>query len=175
MLFRSVSGPVPLDAPGSVKLIKVKTAEEMKKEIMREALSCSVVVMAAAVADFTPRKVSGEKIKKEGKKSLTLELSPTVDILKELVKQKIPEQIIVGFAAETEDLKGQARAKIKEKQVDLLIANDVSREDSGFDSDFNRAVILYRDGREVELDLMSKMDLAVFIWEAIVELSQRRL
>ncbi len=165
-----ISGPTNLEDPQNVELIKVNTAEEMRNEVLARAAGFSVIIMAAAVADFTPLKMAKEKIKKEGRESLTLELAPTVDILKELGGAKGPGQLVVGFAAETASLLERARAKLAEKNVDLLVANDVSGKDTGFNSDNNRATILYGDGRVRELDLMPKRDLAVHIWGAVEEL-----
>jgi phosphopantothenoylcysteine decarboxylase/phosphopantothenate--cysteine ligase len=138
--------------------------------VMEKVSGCAAVVMAAAVADFTPHEMSEQKVKRKGKDSMILELKATADILKELEKHKETGQIMVGFAAETADLRDKAKAKLNEKKVDLLIANDVSREDSGFDSDFNRAILLFKDGREMELDLMPKRELARCIWDAVLGL-----
>lgn len=165
-----VSGPTYLEAPEGVDLVGVESAEEMRREVEKRAPSCRVVVMAAAVADFTPRKESGQKIKKEGREGLTLELVPTADILKELGEGKPPGQLLVGFAAETEELRENAKAKMAEKNVDLMVANDVSAPGSGFDSDYNRAVLIYRDGKEEELDLMPKREMAARIWRAVAQL-----
>jgi phosphopantothenoylcysteine decarboxylase/phosphopantothenate--cysteine ligase len=165
-----ISGPTQLREPPGVETVHVNTADEMRHEVVRRAPGCSIVVMAAAVADFTPRRRSGDKIKKENRDSLTLELVPTTDILKELCAKRKKGQVIVGFAAETGELHSNARAKLKGKKVDMLVANDVSEKDTGFDSDFNRALILYADGREIELDTMPKKDLALRIWIASVEL-----
>lgn len=167
-----VSGPTYLEVPRKVELVRVGTAEEMRGEVIGRAPGCSVVVMAAAVADFAPGRMSEEKIKKEGRDGLTLELIPTADILKELGKGKKPGQVLVGFAAETGGLKERARAKLVEKGLDLVVANDVSAEGAGFDSDYNQAVMIYGDGREIELDLMPKRDLARRIWDAVIELLQ---
>jgi phosphopantothenoylcysteine decarboxylase / phosphopantothenate---cysteine ligase len=169
-----VSGPTNLEDPPGVELVKVSTAEEMRREVMARAPDCCVVIMAAAVADFTPRKIAAEKIKKEGRESLTLELAPTVDILKELGEAKRQGQLVVGFAAETASLLDRARAKMADKNLDLLVANDVSGTDTGFDSDNNRAAILYGDGTVKELDLMPKRDLAEHIWGAVRELLDGR-
>lgn len=165
-----VSGHTYLDEPRGVELVEVNTAEEMKGEVMARATDCSIVVMAAAVADFTPRLANEEKIKKEDKDSLVLELVPTIDILKELGKRKKQGQVLIGFAAETGQLGERARDKLVSKNVDILVANNVSERGAGFDSDYNRALILFRDGRETQLDLMPKRDLARHIWEAAIEL-----
>jgi phosphopantothenoylcysteine decarboxylase/phosphopantothenate--cysteine ligase len=164
-----VSGPTQLQEPTGVETVRVVTAEEMRREVMARASDSSVIVMAAAVADFTPREVAESKIKKEGKEGLTLHLAPTADILKELGGMKRPGQIIVGFAAETESLLERARAKMAEKDVDIMVANEVSGQGTGFESDYNRAAIVFRDGTIKELELMPKADLAVRIWEAVRE------
>lgn len=168
-----VSGPTHLPAPRGVEMVMVETAEEMCREVLSRSDRCSVVVMAAAVADFTPARKSGEKIKREGREGLTVELVSTPDILAELCRKRRAGQVLVGFAAETGDLLERARKKLADKGVDLLVANDVSSPGSGFDSDLNRAVILFRDGRELELDLMPKRELAQRIWSAVAGLLQR--
>lgn len=165
-----ISGPAALEEPPGVDVVRVDTAEEMGKEVKARAPACSVVIMAAAVADFTPARRSGEKIKRSGRDGLTVELQPTEDILKRLAGERRPGQILVGFAAETGELKQRARDKLREKGVDLIVANDVSAPGSGFDSAYNRAVLLFADGAERELDLMPKTDLAVCILEAVLEL-----
>ena len=165
-----VSGPTYLKAPQVRELVRVTTAAEMRDAVMDRVSGCAAVVMAAAVADFTPREMSEQKVKKGGKDGLTLDLEPTEDILEELEKSSEKGRITVGFAAETGDLRVKARAKLEEKKVDLLVANDVSREDSGFDSDYNRAILLFKDGREKELDLMPKRELARHVWDAVLGL-----
>jgi len=165
-----VSGPTQLQAPPGVERVMVETAEEMRREVIARCTGCSVVAMAAAVADFTPSRRSEEKIKRAVREGLTVELVPTPDILGELRERKPPGQVLVGFAAETGDLLTKARKKMEDKGVDSLVANDVSRPGSGFDSDYNQAVILFRDGREMELDLMPKRELALRIWEAVAGL-----
>ncbi|MBC7252538.1 MAG: bifunctional phosphopantothenoylcysteine decarboxylase/phosphopantothenate--cysteine ligase CoaBC [Actinobacteria bacterium] len=165
-----VSGPTQLQPPPGVERVMVETAEEMRREVLSRCGGCTVVAMAAAVADFTPSRRSGEKIKRAGREGLTVELVPTPDILGELRERKSPGQVLVGFAAETGDLLPRARKKMEDKGVDVLVANDVSRPGSGFDSDYNQAVILFRDGREMELDLMPKRELALRIWEAVAGL-----
>ncbi|NPV59579.1 MAG: bifunctional phosphopantothenoylcysteine decarboxylase/phosphopantothenate--cysteine ligase CoaBC [Actinobacteria bacterium] len=165
-----VSGPSALACPGGVDRVLVETAEEMRREVVSRAPSSRVVVMAAAVADFMPAEAVGEKIKRAGRDKLTLELVRTPDILAELGATKKDEQVLVGFAAETGDLVEKARAKMREKKVDMMVANDVSSPGSGFDSDYNRALLLFAGGREVQLDLMPKTDLAARIWEEVSSL-----
>ncbi len=171
-----VSGPSALECPGGVERVTVETAEEMREEVVERAPACRAVVMAAAVADFMPVKAHGEKIKRGSAEKLVLELVRTPDILAELSGIKPQGQVLVGFAAETGELLQRARAKMREKKVDMLVANDVTHPGSGFDSDYNRAVLLFADGREVELDLMPKAELAAVIWRevsALLDISGR--
>jgi phosphopantothenoylcysteine decarboxylase / phosphopantothenate---cysteine ligase len=165
-----VSGPTYLEPPRGVEVLRVETAEEMWHEVTARAPQSEVVVMAAAVADFTPVSNSGEKIKKEGRKRLELELLPTRDILKQVVMERKAGQVVVGFAAETGEVMEKAGSKLREKGVDILVANDVTAPGSGFDSDLNRAVLFFKDGRVVELDLIPKTDLAARIWEEVAVL-----
>jgi phosphopantothenoylcysteine decarboxylase/phosphopantothenate--cysteine ligase len=165
-----VSGPTGLKPPRGVEMIEVETAGEMWDEVVSRAPDCSAVIMAAAVADFTPSRRNEEKMKKEGRDSLTLELEPTGDILKRLGEAKAPGQVLVGFAAETGELIAHAREKLRNKGADLLVANDIAKPGCGFDSDTNQAVLLFADGRVTELDLMPKADLAVRIWDEVIKL-----
>jgi phosphopantothenoylcysteine decarboxylase / phosphopantothenate---cysteine ligase len=165
-----VSGPTALVAPQGVEVIEVETAQDMWLEITARAAGCHAVVMAAAVADFTPAARETEKIKKEGRAVINLELEATRDILKHLCREKYAGQVIVGFAAETGALLPHAQAKLKDKGADLLVANDVTAAGSAFDSDYNRATLLFADGRVLELDMMPKADLAVRVWEEVAGL-----
>jgi phosphopantothenoylcysteine decarboxylase / phosphopantothenate---cysteine ligase len=165
-----VSGPSDLGPPRGVEMIEVETAGEMWDEVVSRAPDCSAVIMAAAVADFTPSCRNEEKIKKEGRDGLALELEPTRDILKHLGEAKEPGQVLVGFAAETGELIAHAREKLRDKGADLLVANDIAAPGCGFDSDTNQVVLLFADGRVIELDLMPKADLAVRIWDEVIEL-----
>ena len=169
-----VSGPTYLEPPAGVEMVRVETAAEMRDAVMAKASECDAVIMAAAVADFTPRDHTGEKIKRGGKNSLTLELVRTPDILGELSQRREAGQVLVGFAAETGDLLARARKKLRDKDVDILVANDVSLPGSGFDADFNQAVLLFRDGEERVLDLMPKAELAALIVREIAELLERK-
>jgi phosphopantothenoylcysteine decarboxylase/phosphopantothenate--cysteine ligase len=151
-----VSANVSLEEPGGVEIVKVKTAVEMKKAVNGAVKKANALLMAAAVADYQPEKAAGAKIKKESKQNLTLKLIKTPDILSE-VKGKF---IKVGFAAESEDLIAGAKRKLKQKNLDLIIANDVTAPDSGFDVDTNRVVIINKKGKTEELPLMSKREVA---------------
>jgi phosphopantothenoylcysteine decarboxylase / phosphopantothenate---cysteine ligase len=150
-----------------VELVPVETAEEMRDAVLGCSDECDVVVMAAAVADFRPKAVATEKLKKgDGPPELVLE--PTVDILAELGARKRAGQVVVGFAAETERVREHAAAKLAAKRVDLMVANDVSAADSGFEVDTNRAVVLDASGGVEELPLLTKDALAEWLLERVV-------
>lgn len=160
-----VSGPTSLPPPRGVEVIPVETAEEMTKQLSSRLTWSTVVIMAAAVADFRPKRVAPQKLKKRGKRSATLELEQTIDILSTLSGRRTT-QVLVGFAAETRDLLPQARAKLASKGLDLIVANDVSKAGAGFGSDFNAATLIDRDGRTTDIPLKSKRDLANDILDA---------
>jgi phosphopantothenoylcysteine decarboxylase/phosphopantothenate--cysteine ligase len=148
------------------KVVAVETAEEMRDAVLAEATTADVVIMAAAVADFRPKAIAPAKLKKhEGVPEIVLE--PTTDILAELGARKRGGQVIVGFAAETERVTENAAAKLAAKRVDLMVANDVSAPDSGFEVDTNRAVVLDAAGAVEELPLLSKDALADWLLERI--------
>ena len=147
-------------------MVPVETAEQMRDAVFASADECDVVVMAAAVADFRPKAAAPEKLKKgDGVPELLLE--PTVDILAELGARKRADQVVVGFAAETERIRENAAAKLAAKHVDLMVANDVSAADSGFEVDTNRAIVLDAAGTVEELPLLSKDALADWLIERI--------
>ncbi len=158
---------VARDVHHAVEVVAVETAEEMAEAVIPRADDVDVVVMAAAVADFRPKAVAIEKLKKgDGAPELLLE--PTVDILARL-GARTPRPLLVGFAAETEHVAEHAAAKLTSKQVDLVVANDVSQEDAGFAVDTNRAVLVDAAGTE-ELPLLSKSELAGFILDRVSHL-----
>ena len=164
-----VSGPTHIDPPVVETLERVRTAAEMADALLRHAKTATVVLMAAAVADFRPSAPLDGKIKKRnGAPNVTLE--PTVDILAQISRRRRPDQIIVGFAAETEDLIENAAAKLRAKNLDLLVANDVSQEGVGFDADTNIATLLFPDGRKTDLEKMSKFDVANRVLDEVVKL-----
>ncbi|MGZ8446489.1 MAG: bifunctional phosphopantothenoylcysteine decarboxylase/phosphopantothenate--cysteine ligase CoaBC [Candidatus Deferrimicrobiaceae bacterium] len=160
-----VSGPTALAAPYFVKTVRVRTAEEMRTAIERESADADAVVMCAAVADFRPASVSPTKIKKDGG-GWSLELTPTVDILDRLGRAK-GRRVLVGFAAETSDIEKNAIAKMRKKNLDAIVANDVSRTDIGFESDDNEVRIFFSDGEVRELPLATKEGIAVGVWLAL--------
>jgi phosphopantothenoylcysteine decarboxylase/phosphopantothenate--cysteine ligase len=155
-----VTGPVAIEAPAGVEVVRVETAADMARETLARAPGASVVVKAAAVADYRPVRVADRKMKKEpGGGGITLELERTEDILAALGRAK-GGYVLVGFAAETDDLVENARRKLEAKNVDLIVANDVTREGAGFDAGTNAATLLFRDGRRVDLDTMTKREMA---------------
>jgi phosphopantothenoylcysteine decarboxylase/phosphopantothenate--cysteine ligase len=160
-----ISGPVSIDAPIDVGLIRVRTAQEMKEAVLSRFDSASIVIKAAAVSDYRPVNVSDHKIKKVDE-SLALELSRTPDILRRLGEIK-GDRLLVGFAAETEDLVKNAATKLKEKNLDLIVANNVQMSDSGFGVDTNRVTLIFADARQESLSLMSKDDLADLILDRV--------
>lgn len=160
-----VSGPTALPIPRGMEVLPVTTAEEMGKALLARLAWASVVVMAAAVADFRPSHPSAHKLKKKEQPWTALDVEPTQDILVSLTTRKT-SQTIVGFAAETRDLLAHAREKLHAKHLDLIVANDVTATGAGFGSDNNAAVILDRCGRSTECPLMPKRELADRILDA---------
>jgi len=165
-----ISGPTCLEPPPAVELVRVESACQMREAVMARVADCSVVIKAAAVADYRPVLRSGDKLKKQGER-LTLELEKNPDILAELGQlEKRP--LLVGFAAETSDLQTNAAVKLAAKNLDMIVANDVSQEGAGFNVTTNIARLLYRDGRVEPFGLMSKQQLAELILDRVLELLQ---
>jgi len=165
-----ISGPTALLPPYGVELIQVTTAQQMYSAVMERAHGYSIIIKAAAVADYRPAQRSNGKLKKQGER-LTIDLEKNPDILAELGKQK-KNFILVGFAAETADLKANAAAKLKAKNLDMIVANDVTQEGAGFNVTTNIVRLLYSDGREESLGLMSKELLADIILDRIRDMKQ---
>jgi len=140
-----ISGPVNLEPPGNAKVISVSTSDEMFEAVHRYADECDICVLCAAVADYKPANVSSTKIKKHGTK-FSLELIPTCDILDSLGHQQDRPFVLVGFAAETDHVEENAAKKLRAKNCDIIVANDVSGADSGMESDANEVIILFRNG-----------------------------
>ena len=166
-----VSGPTALEPPSGARLIEVNTAAEMREAVLKEYPHSSAVIMAAAVADYHAVAPSGQKIKR-GVGDLELRLIPNPDILKELGQNK-DGKWLVGFAAETENLTANAQKKLHEKNLDIVIANNVAEEGSGFDGDTNVGTIIDRTGAVRSLPLMSKDDLADCIYDHYLALKNR--
>jgi phosphopantothenoylcysteine decarboxylase/phosphopantothenate--cysteine ligase len=166
-----VSGPTALRAPARCELISVTTAEEMKEAVLSRLNEVTLVIKAAAVADFRPVTVSEQKLKRSG--PLTLELAPTEDILAEVVRRRRPSQIIVGFAAETHDELENARAKLLNKGADAIVVNNVAGRGVGIDADENAATFLTAT-KAIELPQMPKRELADRILDEIAALRAPR-
>lgn len=169
-----ISAPTALTPPQGAKVISIKTAQEMHSAIKDEVKQAHAVIMAAAVADFRPAKSSKEKIKKDGKLQ-DIVLEATVDILKELGELKRdqkPELILIGFAAESEKLLQNAEKKLAQKNLDLIVANDISRKDAGFAVDSNAVTILFKDGKKQDLPLQSKELIAQKIIDILIDFMQ---
>ncbi len=163
-----VSGPSALTPPaGLQEFISVETAQEMREAVLREAETSRVIVKAAAVADYHPRTVSDQKIKK-GDEELSIILEKNPDILKELGQKKRPGQILVGFAAETQNLLQYAREKIEKKNLDFIVANDVTKPGAGFNTATNLVKIISRDGEIEELPMMTKKEVAKRIFDRVL-------
>jgi phosphopantothenoylcysteine decarboxylase/phosphopantothenate--cysteine ligase len=167
-----ISGPTTLEVPRGVQAVQVRSAQEMAAAVDAHFAAAQVIIKSAAVADYRPTVVSMHKVKKrESAKSLDLER--TTDILAGLGKKK-GTRLLVGFAAETQDLLANARDKLGRKNLDMIVANDVSSVDTGFASDMNKATILIRGGAAIDVPAMSKQDLADRILDCIADLRSGR-
>jgi phosphopantothenoylcysteine decarboxylase/phosphopantothenate--cysteine ligase len=165
-----ISAPAALAAPVGCEVVNVVTAEEMRSAVMERLPEATVLVMAAAVSDYRVTKVAAQKLKRSGPRSL--ELEPTEDILSEAVARRRAGTLVIGFAAETEDVLANARGKLERKGVDAVAVNDVSSCETGFDSDWNAGSFLTRDG-VVEMPAMSKGAMAGRILDEVVKLRVR--
>ena len=168
-----VSGPTDLAIPEGADWVPVRATEEMRNAVRERAAEANVVIMAAAVSDYRPAAAHSQKLKR-GDERLTLELEPTPDILAEL--GRAPSQkgrILVGFAAETNDIAENARAKLARKNVDMIVANDITQEGAGFDTDTNIVTLFFRDGREVPLPKMTKFEVANRILDHVLQIHSR--
>lgn len=162
-----VSGPTNLNPPKNVRIINIKTNEEMKNEIFNNFEWADIVIKSAAVADYKPKEYSKEKIKK-GEGDLNICLTRDNDILKSLGDIKT-RQILVGFAAESNDVLKNAEKKLKNKNLDFIVANDITSSDTGFGSEDNKVVIISKNNEKLELEKMSKKEVASNIFDMILE------
>lgn len=167
-----VSGPTELRAPDSADWIPVRTAEEMRRAVLEHSPQAGVIIMAAAVADYRPAAASATKIRRAGDR-LTLELEPTPDILAELSRAK-DKRVLIGFAAETDRVAENARAKLARKGADIIVANDVTQEGAGFDTDTNIVTLIFHDGREIPLPKLTKLEVANRILDHALALTADR-
>ena len=168
-----VSGPVSLSKPEGVDLIAIESASELQAAMNQASAEASVIIMAAAVADYRAATPAEQKIKKSSE-TLEVSLVRNEDILAGLGKSKRADQILVGFAAETNDVLTYAKDKLARKNADLFVANDVSRKDIGFSSDENEVHLLFADGRDVLVEKASKRRIADAILDAVRDLSRAR-
>ncbi|MGA7625302.1 MAG: bifunctional phosphopantothenoylcysteine decarboxylase/phosphopantothenate--cysteine ligase CoaBC [Candidatus Acidiferrales bacterium] len=165
-----VSGPTDLKIPEGVDWVPVRTTEQMHRAVLHRASNAQVAIMAAAISDYRPAAAQDKKIKRsEG--SLTLALEPTPDILAELGREQ-GHRVLVGFAAETDRLAENARGKLARKGADMIVANDVTQQGAGFDADTNIVTFYLRDGREIPLTKMSKLEVANRILDQVLEIQR---
>jgi phosphopantothenoylcysteine decarboxylase/phosphopantothenate--cysteine ligase len=162
-----ISGPTHLEPPFGVNLLNCQRTAEMGELVLNHLPQCDVLIMTAAVGDFAPESVQKEKIKKSGEDPLTLSLYPTQDILKDVAKKK-STQLIVGFAAESENIVQSATEKLHRKQLDLIVANDISAPGIGFQSDNNQVVLIDRHTKAESLPLLPKMEIADILLDRIL-------
>jgi phosphopantothenoylcysteine decarboxylase/phosphopantothenate--cysteine ligase len=160
-----ISGPTHLLAPAGAKFIKVQAAQEMEQEIGKNLAQADIVLMASAVSDFRFKKIYSQKIKKQNLPE-KIELVRTPDILKKLGQRK-KGKVLVGFAAETSDLVRNALQKIKQKNLDMIVANDVSQEGIGFESDFNQVQLIDAQGHVLQTERLSKYEISRIILDQI--------
>ncbi len=162
-----ISGPTSLEAPEGINIVRIATNEEMRKAVLDRFDSADIVVKAAAVADYKPKNYSTQKIKK-AQNDFSLELTRDNDILEELGSLK-NKQILVGFAAESQNLKENALGKLEKKNLDYVVANDITSSDTGFASEDNKVIILSKDKEEINLDKMSKEKIAENLFDIILK------
>jgi phosphopantothenoylcysteine decarboxylase/phosphopantothenate--cysteine ligase len=168
-----ITGPTSLPLPRrDIQFLPVRSAEEMRKAVFAHLEGSSVVIKAAAVSDYRPKVISEKKIKK-GESDTTLALERTKDILEELGKKK-GNRVLIGFAAETEDLIANAKKKLKEKNLDFIVVNDVTQPGAGFGLDTNQVKIIYPSGQVKDLPLMTKEEVSQLILDEVVGLLKRR-
>lgn len=165
-----VSGPTALTAPGAADVTRVESAEQMRHAVLKLLPEASIVIKTAAVSDYRPKAAASQKIKRTG--PLSLELEPTTDILAEIARHK-QSQIIVGFAAETQNALENARKKLSSKSLDAIVVNDVSREGVGFDSDRNAVTIITPD-EVVDVPETTKWEVAQRVLDQVVRLRKRK-
>src|SRR5438445_4060657 len=166
-----VSGPTSLQTPAGVERVDVQTAEEMHRAVLEKIPDCSIAFFAAAVSDYRPAEPNGQKIKRN-KEPMTLSLEPTSDVLASAARTK-GDRFIVGFAAETEHVAENARKKLAAKNADLIVANDVTAEGSGFDHDTNIVTLFARDARDLPFPRMSKFEVAQRILDEVIRLRSK--
>lgn len=177
-----VSGPTKLAPPAGVEVVNVRSTREMYEAVLSRLATTTTFIGCAAVADFRPAQQAANKIKKLGRQTITLELETTEDIIAAVgaagreesgVASRGLRRLVIGFAAESQDLLAYAERKLREKGMDLIVANDITRQDAGFDVETNAATFLRRDGSRAEFPLQSKSDLAARVLDEIPRLRQQ--
>lgn len=168
-----IAGATTAEPPENIKIIRAESAEKMYRAVTNEIENATVFIGAAAVADYRPKIRVAEKIKKK-EENFLLELEKTPDILAEVAKKRHENLLVIGFAAETEDVSAQARLKLERKNLDLIVANDVSQENIGFGAENNAGIIFRKnDKNPIEIPLMTKHDMADKILDEVVKLRQK--
>ncbi len=171
-----VCGVTTVEPPENVRVIRAISAEEMFQAVMRELPNATVFIGAAAVSDYRPKNVASAKIKKTNQDILTLELEKTPDILSNVSQNRHENLLVIGFAAETNDVVNYAKSKLEKKNLDLVVANDITKNGAGFNTDTNIATILKRGSDEkIEIPLMSKREMADKILDEVIKLRQNKL
>ncbi len=164
-----VSGPTHLEPPAGARVERVRTAAEMAQAVSSHLDEATAILMAAAVADFRPAKARSGKIKKRSGPP-AVKFEPTPDILADVARHRRPHQLVVGFAAEADHVLENAAAKLREKKLDFIVANDITQDGAGFDVDTNVVTLLFRDGRTKHLEKMSKREVADRVLDEVVEI-----
>ena len=165
-----VAGVTTVVPPANVKMLEAVSADQMFAAVKKEIGNATIFVGAAAVADYAPANAASGKIKKDGRDFMILELKKTPDILAEVAKKRKKGMLVVGFAAETSDVISYARTKLAKKNLDMVVANDITKNGAGFNTDTNIATILTRSGGEIELPLMPKREMADRILDEVLKL-----
>jgi len=165
-----ITGPVAIDPPGAAEVSRIETADEMRQAVLNQLSQATIVIKAAAVADYRPKQTAAHKIKRTG--PMTLDLEPTADILAEIARHK-KSQIVIGFAAETQNALENARKKLTAKSLDAIVVNDVSREGVGFDSDRN-AVTIITQHEVIDVSETTKWEVAQRVLDQVVKLRKAR-
>ena len=165
-----VAGQTTVAPPSGVNVVEAISAKEMFDAVMKELPTATVFVGAAAVADYAPANAGNTKIKKDGRDSMTLELKKTPDILSEVSKRRRDGQLVVGFAAETNDVVTYAKIKMGKKGLDIVVANDITKTGAGFNTDTNIATIITKSGSEIDLPKMPKRELADRLLDEVIAL-----
>ncbi|MDF1545347.1 MAG: phosphopantothenoylcysteine decarboxylase [bacterium] len=166
-----VSGPVNLVPPENAKLVRIETTQELSEAVLQEFEAADCLIMAAAPADFRPKSYSDSKIKKSGA-GLTIELEPTPDILRQVASLRRPGQVVVGFALETDNVIENAKRKLAQKQLDLIVVNSPT-DQTGFNSETNCVTLIDQLGRVEEWELMPKAELAERLIQFVMKMNRQ--